>query len=103
MTTFEERPKRVEAIQFTGGFDAAVDMLNWLYVRKVIASYSPEIINDGTVEHRETVLVPKSRDNDALWVRKDDWLVYDQHAESVFSVWTHQQLFEIYWEVSEQP
>lgn len=81
MSTFARKPDTIEAIQFTGGLDSAIEVIGWLYVRnpKVAALYSPPMMNDGELIFQEHVFVDRGRGS-GIRITEGYWLVLDANA-----------------------
>lgn len=75
----QEKPKQIEAVQFTGGLDSAREVIEFAFVRGYVDSaYMPEILDDGNQVSGEYVVICANLRSDSVYkLGKNSWFVVD--------------------------
>lgn len=93
----QKKAPQIEAIQFKGGIDSAIEVIGWLYVRNVPSSYVPELLNDGEIAVNEHIVVRGgifASGSRGFCVGKGVWIVDDPES-NVYQI-SGKQLFDQY-------
>jgi len=77
-----KKAPQIQAIQFKGGLDSAIEVMTWLYTqdRRVTVTYHPPLLIDD--DHlKEHVLVTLGNNPRSVWMlHVDRWIVLDPES-----------------------